>query len=99
VEHKNKVMARKVYILESGSKHLAEGGIFWYDKVAFKSKADMLFYVQQGFEINKGWDKKEVVDIFDTTENTTYITYKALSIDDREFLVRLKLTTLKLQYT
>jgi hypothetical protein len=89
-------MAKKVYILESGSKPLAEGVIFWHDKVAFKSKVDAFFYVQQGFEINKGWDKKQ--DAY-ATENTTYVSYKTLSTDGREFLVRLKLSTLKIQYT
>ena len=85
----------KVYIIENGTLEKT-GLMFWYDKKAFKSKKDYLFYLDNSFEVNKGWNKKIWNDQFD--DWTTFIDYDCLSTDDRQMKVYLKITEIKTYY-
>ena len=89
---------KKVYIIEQGHPQ-TNGGVFWHTKVAFKSKKDMYYYIEQSFEINKGWDKTEVQDEYDVKNNVSFISYKTKDdTQGREHTVLYKLSTLKLEY-
>lgn len=85
----------KVYIIENGNLEKT-GLMFWYDKKAFKSKKDYLFYIENSFNVNKGWNKKIWNDPFD--DKTTFIDYDCLSTDDRQMKVYLKITEIKTYY-
>jgi len=89
---------KKVYILERGQPQ-TNGGIFWHSKVAFKSRKDLYYYIEQSFTINKGWDKTEVQNEFDVKNNVSFISYKTKEdTQGREFTIFYKLSTLKFQY-
>jgi hypothetical protein len=85
----------KIYIIENGNLEKT-GLIFWYDKKAFKSKKDSLFYIKNSFEVNKGTNKIENDCIFDDKVN--FITYNCFSTDNREMTVYLKITEIKTYY-
>jgi hypothetical protein len=85
----------KIYIIENGNLEKT-GLIFWYDKKAFKSKKDSLFYIKNSFEVNKGTNKIENQCIFDDKVN--FITYDCFSTDNREMKVFLKITEIKTYY-
>lgn len=85
----------KIYIIENGNLEKT-GLIFWYDKKAFKSKKDSLFYIKNSFEINKGRNKIENKCIFNDKINL--ITYDCFSTDKREMKVFLKITEIKTYY-
>lgn len=85
----------KIYIIENGNLEKT-GLMFWYDKKAFKSKKDYLFYLENSFEVNKGWNKKIWSDQFD--DKTTFVDYECLSTDGRQMKVYLKITEIKTYY-
>ena len=85
----------KIYIIENGNLEKT-GLIFWYDKKAFKSKKDYLFYIKNSFEINKGTNKVENECIFDDKVN--FITYDCFSTDNKAMSVYLKITEIKTHY-
>ena len=85
----------KVYIIENGNLEKT-GLIFWYDKKAFKSKKDSLFYIKNSFEVNKGTNKIENKCIFDDKVN--FITYDCFSTDNRQMKVFLKITEINTYY-
>jgi hypothetical protein len=85
----------KVYIIENGNLEKT-GLMFWYDKKAFKSKKDYLFYIENSFDVNKGWNKKTWNDGFDDKVN--FIEYECLSTDNRQMKVYLKITEIKTYY-
>ena len=85
----------KIYIIENGNLEKT-GLIFWYDKKAFKSKKDYLFYIKNSFEINKGTNKVENECIFDDKVN--FITYDCFSTDNKAMSVYLKITEIKTYY-
>lgn len=85
----------KIYIIENGNLDKT-GLMFWYDKKAFKSKKDYLFYLKNSFEVNKGWNKNTWDDGFDC--KTTFIDYDCLSTDNRQMKVYLKITEIKTYY-
>jgi hypothetical protein len=85
----------KIYIIENGNLEKT-GLIFWYDKKAFKSKKDSLFYIKNSFDVNKGTNKIENECIFDDKVN--FITYDCFSTDNREMKVFLKITEIKTYY-
>ena len=85
----------KIYIIENGN--LEKTGLFfWYDKKAFKSKKDYLFYIKNSFEINKGTNKIENKCFFDDKVN--FITYDCFSTDNKAMSVYLKITEIKTYY-
>ncbi len=85
----------KIYIIENGNLEKT-GLIFWYDKKAFKSKKDSLFYIKNSFEVNKGTNKIENKCIFD--DKVYFIDYKCFSTDGKEMTVYLKITEIKTYY-
>ena len=85
----------KIYIIENGNLEKT-GLIFWYDKKAFKSKKDYLFYIKNSFEVNKGTNKVENECIFDDKVN--FITYDCFSTDNKAMSVYLKITEIKTYY-
>ena len=85
----------KIYIIENGNLEKT-GLIFWYDKKAFKSKKDYLFYIKNSFEINKGWNKIVQNDFFD--DKLHFIEYNCLSTDGKAMKVYLKITEIKTYY-
>lgn len=86
----------KIYLIENGNLEKT-GIIFWYDKKAFKSKKDYLFYLKNSFEVNKGFNKVVKNDLpFDNKVN--FITYDCFSTDDRLMKVYLKITEIKTYY-
>ena len=85
----------KIYIIENGNLEKT-GLIFWYDKKAFKSKKDYLFYIKNSFEINKGTNKVENKCFFDDKVN--FITYDCFSTDNKAMKVYLKTTEIKTYY-
>lgn len=85
----------KIYIIENGNLEKT-GLIFWYDKKAFKSKKDYLFYIKNSFEVNKGTNKVENKCFFDDKVN--FITYDCFSTDNKAMNVYLKITEIKTYY-
>lgn len=85
----------KIYIIENGNLEKT-GLMFWYDKKAFKSKKDYLFYIKNSFEVNKGTNKVENECIFDDKVN--FITYDCFSTDNKPMKVYLKTTEIKTYY-
>ena len=85
----------KIYIIENGNLEKT-GLIFWYDKKAFKSKKDYLFYIKNSFEVNKGTNKVENKCFFDDKVN--FITYNCFSTDNKAMSVYLKTTEIKTYY-
>lgn len=85
----------KIYIIENGNLEKT-GIIFWYDKKAFKSKKDYLFYLKNSFEVNEGFNKVVENDCFD--DKITFINYNCYSTDKRLFKVYLKITEIKTYY-
>jgi|TARA_R110000782_G_scaffold178772_1_gene269611 hypothetical protein len=89
---------KKVYIIERGQSQ-SDGSVYWHSKQAFKSKKDMRHYIENSYEVNEGWDKMEVQDEYDKKEGLTFIHYKCLAIDKRQFTVLLKVSVLTIQHT
>lgn len=85
----------KIYIIENGNLEKT-GLMFWYDKKAFKSKKDYLFYIKNSFEVNKGTNKVENKCFFDDKVN--FITYDCFSTDNKAMSVYLKITEIKTYY-
>jgi hypothetical protein len=85
----------KTYIIENGTIQNT-GLVFWYDKKLFTSKKSCLHYIENSFEVNKGFNKVLRDDTFE--QNVKYIDYSCLSTDNREMKVLLRITELKPYY-
>lgn len=83
---------KTVYLLKRGEIQM-NGQMFFYDDMVFTSKKKAKRYVNNGLEVNKGYNYAETTPWFN---EDIYITYDCLCCEGRPMTVRFQLKRVNL---